>query len=236
MSKKLASHSEKTLAPGRTSRSAAPGSLVVGLTGGVASGKSTVARLLADHGAIIVDADEIARFVVEPGQAGLVEIVRRFGPQFVDGRGRLRRKALGRRVFGDETARRDLETILHPLIRQEMKRRLESAPPDTIIVLDVPLLFETRQVLAWVDATIVVYADRATQLSRMQVRDGLSREEAARRLEAQWPLSCKLAAADYVIYNQSDREALERQVADVWDRLQRVREQYGVKQDESPCD
>src|SRR5690606_29482472 len=115
------------------------GRLVVGLTGGLASGKSTVAAMLARKGAVVIDADELARVVVEPGQPALQEIVARFGAEYLDEEGRLRRKALGRLVFEDPQARRDLEAMVQPRIREEMWRRLAQAPPHSVVVLDVPL-------------------------------------------------------------------------------------------------
>lgn len=212
------------------------GRLVVGLTGGLASGKSTVAAMLARKGAVVIDADELARVVVEPGQPALQEIVARFGAQYLDEEGRLRRKALGRLVFEDPQARRDLEAMVQPRIREEMWRRLAQAPPHSVVVLDVPLLFETGRLLKWVDVTVLVYADRETQLARLMARDGCSLEEAETRLASQWPLARKLGLAHWVVYNQADRAALARQVDDLWERLQEARARPGQQGDRIACD
>ena len=117
--------------------------LLVGLTGGIGAGKSTVAKLLAARGAVVVDADEVARFVVEPGQPALAQLVERFGDGILDADGRLDRPALGKLAFVDEQSRKDLEAITHPAINHEFMRRTIESPPDAIVVLDVPLLVES---------------------------------------------------------------------------------------------
>lgn len=211
------------------------GRLVVGLTGGLASGKSTVAAMLARKGAVVIDADELSRVVVEPGQPALEEIVARFGAEYVDEEGRLRRQALGRLVFADPEARRDLEAIVHPRIREEMRQRLAQAPPHSVVVLDVPLLFETGRLLPWVDVTVLVYADRETQRRRLMARDGCSVEEAERRLASQWPLARKLGLADWVIYNQADLAALARQVDDLWQRILEAQARVAERDDTITC-
>lgn len=198
--------------------------LLVGLTGGIATGKSTVAALLARCGALVIDADQVARAVVEPGQPALEEIAREFGPEYIGPDGRLRRDRMAERVFGDPDARRRLEAILHPRIRAEMEVRIAGAPPDAIVVLDVPLLFESGTWRERVAYVIVVYADRRTQRRRLRERDGLDDEAIERRLAAQWPTALKLSRADFAVYNQGDREALAAQVCDLWQRLVALRD------------
>lgn len=193
--------------------------LVVGLTGGIATGKSTVAAMLREKGAVVIDADVIAREVVEPGRPALEEIAARFGPHVIGPDGRLDRRALGAIVFQDDAARKQLEDIVHPRIMEEMERRLQEAPQDAVVVLDVPLLFETERWLRRVDVVVTVYADRPTQIRRIAARDGLPREEVERRLAAQWPTAVKMSRSDYVLYNQRDYAALARQVDDLWRRL-----------------
>jgi dephospho-CoA kinase len=122
--------------------------LLVGLTGGIGAGKSTVADLLAERGAVIVDADEVARAVVEPGQPALEKLVERFGSGILDSDGRLDRPALAKLAFVDDESRRDLEGITHPAINEEFGRRVAEAPSDAIVVLDVPLLTESPQARA----------------------------------------------------------------------------------------
>lgn len=175
--------------------------------------------MLQERGAVVIDADVIARDVVEPGTPGLQEIAARFGSSVIGPDGRLDRRALGAIVFHDEAARKDLEHILHPRIAEEMEKRLQAAPRDAVVVLDVPLLFETERWLHRVDVVVTVYADRVAQMRRMAERDGLPKDEIERRLAAQWPTAVKMSRSDYVLYNQSDLASLARQVDDLWHRL-----------------
>lgn len=208
-------------------REASKRPFVIALTGGIATGKSTVAALLAERGAIIVDADRIAREVVEPGRPALAEIQQAFGSEVIGDDGRLLRSHLGARVFADPEARRVLEGILHPRIRKEMEARVDAAPADAMVVVDVPLLFETGSWLARADVVLVVYADRSLQEERLRARDGLEDVDVERRLDAQWPTARKLAQADVAIYNQGSRESLIRQVDDVWEQLLAWKEASG---------
>ena len=139
--------------------------LLVGLTGGIGAGKSTVAELLAERGAVIVDADRVARAVVEPGQPALKKLVERFGEGILDPDGRLDRGALAKLVFGDDEARRDLEAITHPAINDEFSRRVVEAPSDAIVVLDVPLLAESEQARKRPYQTVIVGTGRAFSTS-----------------------------------------------------------------------
>lgn len=190
---------------------------IVGLTGGIATGKSTVARMLADRGAIVVDADAIAREVVEPGEPALDEIVAEFGPSILTPSGTLDRAALGAVVFADTARRRRLEEITHPRIRQRMAERVAaavaSAPP--LVVVDIPLLLE-RGGSELTQDVLLVYADRKTQLRRLIARDHLSVEDAERRLAAQMPIEEKRRLATWVIDNRGSLEETEAQVDRWW--------------------
>ena len=190
----------------------------VGLTGGVASGKSTVAALLRELGAVVVDSDVLAREVVEPGTPGLAAVVEAFGPEMLTADGALDRPALGAVVFGDEAARRRLEAILHPLIRARAAELEAAAPEGTVVVHDIPLLVETGQADRF-DAVLVVDVPVETQVERM-VRDrGMSREDALARVAAQADRAQRLAAATHVVDNTGTREDLRDRVTEVLEKL-----------------
>jgi dephospho-CoA kinase len=198
--------------------------LLVGLTGGIGAGKSTVSDLLARKGAVIVDADEVARAVVEPGTATLATIVERFGPEVLGPDGRLDRVALARAAFADEASRQALEGITHPAIGQEFLRRVADAPQDRIVVLDVPLLVESEQGRNRpYEAVIVVEAPLEMRLARLEAR-GVDRADAERRMAAQAGDEERRAVATYVIDNSGDFAELERQVDEVWADLERRQE------------
>jgi len=188
----------------------------VGLTGGIACGKSTVSRMLAACGAAVVDADRIAREVVRPGMPALDEIREAFGEGVITPEGELDRKKLGSIVFSDPAARRRLEGILHPRIRAEMRRQTEewnAKDPNRLVVLDIPLLYESGLENKYgIEEVVVVYVPRETQIERLMRRDGIAREEAERRLESQWPIEEKRRRADVVIDNSGTLEETERQV------------------------
>lgn len=189
---------------------------IIGLTGGIASGKSTVARMLAALGARIIDADQLAREVVEPGTPGLEELSRRF-PGVVDPGGKLDRKALGERVFASPSERKSLEAILHPRIREAFlaqTEQLQASGVDTVLY-DVPLLFENGLDLG-MNGTIVVFVPRSTQLSRLAARDGLTREQAEARLAAQLPIEEKAKKATWLIDNTGTLEQTRAQVERLW--------------------
>jgi dephospho-CoA kinase len=190
----------------------------VGLTGGIASGKSTVADALAERGAVIIDADVLAREVVEPGTAGLRAVQERFGPDVVRSDGSLDREGLGRIVFADPDARRDLEAIIHPAVRARAAVLAARAPDDAVVVQVIPLLVETAQQDAF-DLVVVVDVEPETQLSRLEQRNGFSRAEAVARVAAQIGRADRLAAADVVIDNSGQREALGPQVDRLWAKL-----------------
>ena len=192
--------------------------LRVGLTGGIASGKSAVADQLAARGAVVVDADVLAREVVEPGTPGLAAVVERFGPSVLTEDGRLDRAGLGRLVFADATARRDLERIIHPAVRARASEIEQQAPADAVVVQVIPLLVETGQGEDF-DLCVVVDLDPQTQLARLQDRNGLSRADAEARLSAQASREQRLAAADRVLHNDGSRADLRDQVDRLWDEL-----------------
>jgi len=191
--------------------------LRVALTGGIASGKSTVADELARRGAVIIDADELAREVVEPGTPGLAAIVRRFG-EGVQRDGRLDRAALATIVFADPQARRDLEQIIHPEVRRRAAEREAALPQTAVVVHVIPLLVETGQQSDF-DLCVVVDVDPQTQLARLMARGPMSREEAESRIAAQATREQRLAAADIVIHNVGAITDLTKQMDDLWSDL-----------------
>ena len=190
--------------------------LLVGLTGGIGSGKSTVAELLAARGAWVVDADAVARAVVEPGTPALAQLVERFGSEILDADGRLDRPALGRIAFADEQSRKDLEGITHPAINHEFLQRITEAPEDAIVVCDVPLLVEsTTAGSRGYKFVIVVEAPRELRFERLEQR-GVPRADAEARMAAQATDEERRAVATHVIDNSGDLAHLERQVETVW--------------------
>ena len=192
--------------------------MLVGLTGGIGSGKSLVAELLEAHGAVIVDADVLAREVVAPGTPGLAAVADRFGGGVLGADGSLNRPALGRVVFGDPDARRDLEAIIHPAVRARAAALTAAAPPDSVVVQVIPLLVETGQ-QANFDLVVVVDVDPAVQLSRITQRDGLSEPEAQARINAQASREVRLAAADLVLENNGTAADLGSAVDRLWSTL-----------------
>ncbi|HET6626045.1 MAG TPA: dephospho-CoA kinase [Nocardioidaceae bacterium] len=190
----------------------------VGLTGGVASGKSTVAAILAELGAVVVDADLLAREVVAPGTTGLEEIEAAFGPGVITADGELDRPAMGAIVFGDEGRRRTLEAIIHPRVRARGAELETQAGPDAVVVHDIPLLAETGQAPAF-DAVIVVDVPVEVQIDRMVSVRGMGRDEAESRVAAQATREQRLAIATYVIDNTGTREDLRDRVTEVFTRL-----------------
>jgi dephospho-CoA kinase len=189
---------------------------LIGLTGGIATGKSTVARLLAARGAAVVDADRLAREVVAPGTPALAEIAAEFGPGVVGAGGALDRAALGRLVFADPARRRRLEQITHPRIGALMGERIAAALASgaPLVVADIPLLFEGDRP-GLVEGVLLVDAPAEVQLGRLIRRDGLDPEDARRRVAAQMPLADKRRLATWVIDNGGTEEQTAEQV-DVW--------------------
>jgi dephospho-CoA kinase len=182
---------------------------VIGLTGGIASGKSSVARIFRELGLEVIDADQIAREVVAKASDGLREIVDAFGPTVLDSAGELDRAKLGDIVFRDPTARQKLNAIMHPRIGKLSAERIAEAQhkPSSYVVYEAPLLVETGAYRG-LSALIVVATAEAHQLARSMARDGLDEAAVRARLAAQLPLSAKVKAADYIVANDGDLEAL----------------------------
>ena len=200
---------------------------VVGLSGGIGSGKTTVARMLEKLGAVIIDADAIVHELQAQGQPLVDEIAAAFGPEVLDAKGALDRGALGDIVFRDADARQRLDQLVHPRVGAEMLRRLAEAREAnlSVIVLDIPLLFEGRKAGAGGAAgmdfrtTILVWVPRRLQIERQLSRDGYGRAEAERRVSSQMPLDEKRALADHVIDNSRSLEETERQVQELYASL-----------------
>ena len=184
----------------------------VALTGGIATGKSTVLRRLRASGIPAIDADVLARDVVAPGTPGFAAVVATFGSEVVDAAGDLDRRALGARVFADPAARMALEAIIHPAVYQAISAWFASLPGDTrVAVADIPLLFETGRAGDF-DMVVVVACAREEQVRRVIARDGVTMDEAEARIAAQWPIEHKVAAAHHVIWTTGTLADTNRQV------------------------
>ncbi len=197
--------------------------MFIGLTGGIACGKSLVAQCFHTLGAFIIDADELAHRLLEPGQPGYTAVLATFGPALLDGGDGtpINRRRLGGIIFADPAQRKQLEAILHPLIFAEADRQratLEAAHPKALLIFVAPLLFETGADRR-VDHTIAVVADEVTQASRLMARDGLSREEALQRIRAQWPVAEKQRRADDTIDGARPQDEVRRQVTKLYKKL-----------------
>ena len=193
----------------------------VGLTGGIASGKSTVSEAFARLGAKVLDADKVAREVVQPGQPAWLKLQQAFGPEFFLPDGEINRSKLRRLVFADPEERSKLNTIVHPEVMKEINRRFEqltTSVQDAVVVVDVPLLLEVG-VAHRFDRVIVVYVTENVQIMRLRQRDGLSLEGARRALSTQMVLNKKVEQADYVIDNSGTRDETQAQVKKVWQEL-----------------
>ena len=193
----------------------------MGLTGGVASGKSTVAAMLAELGAVVIDADQLAREVVAHGTDGLARVVEEFGPQVLTEAGELDRAAVGRLVFADEDARKRLEAIIHPLVHARGRELEAAAPEGALVVHDIPLLAESGRAGRF-DAVIVVDAPRDLQVERMTSERGWTVEDAEARIAAQATREQRLAIATHVIENTGTLEDLRDRVTEVFEELTRV--------------
>ena len=191
--------------------------LMIGLTGGIGSGKSTVAAMLARRGAIVIDADAIAREVVEPGRRALAALVERFGPDILAADGSLDRTALAAKAFVDEESRKALEAITHPAIGEEVLRRIAEAPENAIVVHDIPLLVEANRAKDYA-CVIVVLAPLDVRLDRLEAR-GVDREDAQRRIAMQTTDEERRKVATWVVDNSGDVDALEAQVEQIWAEL-----------------
>lgn len=191
--------------------------LWVGLSGGIGSGKSTVARRLSEHGAVLVDADQLAREVVEPGTEGLAEIVELFGDGVLDEQGRLDRPAMARRVFGDEQARAQLNSVVHPRVAALTAERVAEAPRDAVVVHDIPLLVEAGYAPDY-HLVLIVDADEETRVQRLVGR-GLEESDARSRIRAQATRQQRVEAADVWLDNGGSVDDLTARVDQVWERL-----------------
>ncbi|OGP60265.1 MAG: dephospho-CoA kinase [Deltaproteobacteria bacterium RBG_13_52_11b] len=198
--------------------------LIVGLTGGVASGKSVVSEVLRKEGAYVIDADQIARELVEPHSPGWKELKSRFGDEILGESGAVQRKKLAAKVFSDPEQRKILEQILHPRIGAEIERRTKEIgrrDPGAIVVIDAALIVE-RGEYREMDKLIVVTSTEEQQVQRLEDREGARREEAMRILAAQVPLQEKLRVADYVIRNEGLLEETRRRAKEVFRELKRI--------------
>lgn len=193
----------------------------IGLTGGIASGKSTAAERLQEHGAVLVDADAVVRELQAPGGAAIAPMVEAFGPGILDDDGALDRPALGRRIFADSQARERLNAIVHPLVRERSVELLEQARaqhgPDVVIVRDIPLLVETGQARE-MDLVLVIEAPRGHRIRRMIENRGMTAEEAAARIDAQASDEQRREVADDVLVNDGSVAELEAAVDAWWQR------------------
>jgi dephospho-CoA kinase len=195
--------------------------LLVGLTGGIGAGKSTVARMLAQRGAVVIDADELARRAIDPGTPGFDAVVKSFGPELLTSEGAIDRNRLGALVFADVEARRKLEAIVHPevarLFAQEAARYRDT---DKVVVYAVPLLVESG-LQEMFDVVVVVTADRDARIARLAAARKMSGEDTRGRMEAQLSDDERERAADVVIRNDSSMAELERRVDELWADLKR---------------
>jgi dephospho-CoA kinase len=200
----------------------------VALTGGIATGKSHVRTRFESLGVPTIDADLLARDAVAPGTAGLAAVVRRFGTDVCEADGTLNRRKVGAIVFHDLQARRDLEHIVHPYVREMTERWLASLDPERVpfAVADIPLLFENGREADF-DAVIVTACEPGTQLRRLMARDGLGETEARQRIGAQWPLEKKIANADYVIRTDGTFDETNLQIDAVVSRLRSATQPTG---------
>lgn len=199
--------------------------LKVGLTGGIAAGKSTAAAMLARKGVLLFDADCLARRVVEPGQPAWEEIVKWLGNDYLHKDGTLNRKVIADLVFTDEASRQKLNSIVHPRVKELFQRKSseqKKREPQKIQVWEMPLLFEAKMEHL-VDIVVVVASSRDFQVERLMERNGLSRSEALQRIQAQYPLEEKIRRADYVLNNDETEEILQKQVDLLWKKLKKIR-------------
>ncbi len=195
--------------------------LIAGLTGSIATGKSTVSAILKDLGAFIVDADKIARDVVAPGMKAWEEIVRVFGKDVLQKTGEIDRESLARIVFNDTVMRSKLEEIIHPEVMRvidEEIRSIKSHSSDAVVILDVPLLIEVGM-HEGVSEVIVVYCPEDMQIMRLMLRDNISREEALKKVRAQMPIEKKRGLATLLIDNSASVDETRKQVGDAYARL-----------------
>ena len=193
---------------------------LIGLTGGIAAGKSTVAQHWQSLGAVEIDADAIARKVVEPGTIGLKSVAERFGSSVVNSDGTLDRSALGQIIFGDSAARKDLEALLHPLVRAEAQRQVAEQPNDAIVVYNVPLLVEAGVDLPF-DRVVTVEAPLDEQIKRMVTYRNMSTDEAKARIAAQATPAQRANRADFILNSNQDLNSLLKDAGKLWLQFER---------------
>lgn len=195
--------------------------LIIGLTGGVASGKSLVSEIWRKEGAYIIDADKIARDLVKPYSVSWNKIVNVFGIEIVQEDGNINRKKLASIIFSDPEKREDLNKILHPLIKEEIQKRIDEIRkknPQAIVVIDAPLLIE-RGEYHEVDKVVVITSNENNQIERIKLRNGLQKEEAKKIIESQLPLSEKLKVADFVINNDGSIEDVKKKAIEIFKEI-----------------
>jgi len=198
--------------------------LIVGLTGGVASGKTAVSHFLKEEGAYIIDADQIARELVQPHQPAWGELIKAFGKEILQEDGYIHRKKLADKVFADPKQRKLLNQILHPRIKEEMDRRIREVrrkDPEAIVVIDAPLLVE-RGEHHEMDKLIVVTSTQTQQIKRLKDRDGTIPEEALRMLSSQTPLKEKVELADFVVQNEGSLEETKKRAKEIFKELKKI--------------
>jgi len=205
---------------------------MVGLTGGIGAGKSTVADSLVRRGAVVIDADAIARTVVEPGKPALTALAEKFGPEILRPDGSLDRAALAERAFVTDETRKELEAITHPAIAEEFFAQIAAAPADGIVVHDVPLLVESTRGYQY-GAVIVVEAPREVRLARLEAR-GVPRADAERRMALQASDEERRKVATWVLDNSGDTALLERQIEAIWPELERRAAENGDPENGEP--
>jgi len=198
--------------------------ILVGLTGGVACGKSSVARLFQDCGAILIDADSLARMVVEPGKPAFKAVVTAFGKKILSPDGTLKRESLGKIVFASPAKLKKLSAIVHPRVAREqarMTRAVAEQEPQAVVIYDAPVLIEAGAHKR-MNKTLVVSADEQTQITRLQNRNHLSKTEALRRIKSQMPLKKKIELADYVINGTLSYEQTKHEVQRIYAELKQL--------------
>ncbi len=194
--------------------------MIIGVTGGIASGKTTVCRIFEQQGALVIDADKIGREVIEQDKEVLSQLVAVFGKQILAKDGSLDRRSLGRLAFGNPLAKSKLDEIVHPPLLQRLREKIaqiQKTQPNRTVVVDAALLVEWN-ILGWFDAIVVVVSRREDQIQRL-IQEGLTFREAQNRIDAQLPAEEKAKKADYVIYNTSDYAILRERSLKVWKRL-----------------
>lgn len=195
--------------------------LIIGLTGNIASGKSSVAKILRELGADIIDADEIARSVVDKGKPAWKKIVDHFGDSVLDKNGSINRKKLGEIVFNDKKKLNELMNFTHPEILSELNQNIEylKSRGTKCIVIEATIMDDTGAIIKMIDKMIVVRTSRKSQLSRLSKRDNFTFEESMQRIGSQLSNEKRISSADYIINNDSDIVNLKKQVTDIWDEL-----------------